>query len=108
MFYFHILDLNVNEWIPIKGYIEVVPSNSQSTSSCDIVVYWEYGQMDLVWSLLRLLRPWIGYGYTGCMLGRAPRTKETLLNFFVKIWISINRTQQCGIGSLEIHRNFAG
>ena len=52
MVYFHILDLNVNEWIPVKGYIQVVPSNSVSTGSCDIVVYWEYGQMDHVWSLL--------------------------------------------------------
>ena len=24
------------------------------------------------------------------MLGRAPRTKETLLDFFLKIWIPIN------------------
>ena len=43
MFYFHILDLNVNEWIPVKGCIEVVPCNSVSTGSCDIVVYWGYG-----------------------------------------------------------------
>ena len=50
----------------------------------------------------------MSYGYTGCMLGRALRTKETLPDFFVKIWISINRTQQCGIGSLEIHMNSAG
>ena len=82
MFYFKILDLNVNEWIPVKGCIEVVPSNSVSTSSCDIVVYWEYGQMDPVWSLLLLLRPWMSYGYTCCMLGRAPQTKETLPDFF--------------------------
>ena len=81
MFYFHILDLNVNEWIPIKGCIEVVPSNSVSTGSGDIIVYWGYGQMDPVWSLLLLLRPWMGYGYTSCMLGRAPRTKETLPDF---------------------------
>ena len=39
MFYFHILDLNVNEWIPVKGGIEVVLSNSVSTGSCDVVVY---------------------------------------------------------------------
>ena len=57
MFYFHILDLNVNEWILVKGCIEVVPSNSVSTGSCDIVVYWGYEQMDPVWSLLLLLRP---------------------------------------------------
>ena len=71
----------MNEWILVKGYIEVVPSNSVSTGSCDIVVYWEYGQMDHVWSLLLLLRPWMGYGYTGCILGRTPRTKETLSDF---------------------------
>ena len=64
MFYFHSLDLNVNEWIPIKGCIEVEPSKSMSTGSCDIVVYWGYRQMDTVWSLLLLLRPWMGYGYT--------------------------------------------
>ena len=42
------------------------------------------------------------------MLGRGPRTKETIPNIFVKIWIPIYRTQQCGIGSPEIHRNFVG
>ena len=96
----------MNEWISIKGCIEVVPSKSVSTSSCDIVVYWGYGQVDPVWSLLLLLRPWMGYGYTCYMLGRALRTNETI-DFFVKIWILINGTQQCGIGSLEIHKNSA-
>ena len=72
MFYFHILDLNVNEWIPVKGCIEVVPSNSVFTGNYATVVYWGYGQMNPVWSLLLLLRPWMGYGYTGCMLDRAP------------------------------------
>ena len=67
MIYFHILYLNVNEWISVKGCIEVVLSNSVSTSSCDIVVYLGYGHVDPVWSLLLLLRPWIGYGYTGCI-----------------------------------------
>ena len=81
MIYFYILDLNVNEWIPVKGCIEVVSSNSVSMSSCDIVVYWGYGQMNPVWSLLPLLRPWTGYGYTSYMLGRAPRTKEILPDF---------------------------
>ena len=45
---------------------------------------WGYGQMDPVWSLLLMLRPWMGYDYTVytyCMLGRAPRTKVTLPNF---------------------------
>ena len=41
------------------------------------------------------------------MLGRAPQTKETLPDF-VKIWIPINGTQQCGIRSPEIHRNSTG
>ena len=59
--------------------------------------------MDPVWSLLLLLRPWMSYGYTG----RALRTKKTLPDFFVKIWIPINGTQQCGIKSPEIHRNSA-
>ena len=76
MFYFYILDLNVNEWIPVKGCIEVVSSNSVSIGSCDIVVYWGYGHINPVWSLLLLLRPWMGYGYTGCMLGRAPEQRS--------------------------------
>ena len=84
MFYFHILDLNMNEWIPVNGCIEVIPSNSMSMCSCDIVVYWEYGPIDPVWSLLLMLRPWMSYGYTSCMLGRAPLTKYTLLDFFCK------------------------
>ena len=33
MYYSHILDLNMNEWVPVRGRIEVVPSNSVSTSS---------------------------------------------------------------------------
>ena len=71
----------MNEWIPVKGCIEVVPSNSVSTSSCDIVVYLGYGQMEPLWSLLLLLRSWMGYGFTGRTLGRALQTKETLPNF---------------------------
>ena len=71
----------MNEWIPIKRCIEVVPSNSVSMGSCDIVVYWGHGQMDPVWSLPHMLRPWMSYIYTGCMLGRAPQTKETLPDF---------------------------
>ena len=59
----------------------MAPSNSVSMSSCDIVVYWGYGHMDPVWSLLLMLRPWMGYGYTDCMLGRAPRIMETMPDF---------------------------
>ena len=29
----------------------------------DIGIYCGYGQMDLVWSLLLLLRPWMGHGH---------------------------------------------
>ena len=31
---------------------------------CDIVVYWGYGKMDYMWSLLLLLRLCMNYGYT--------------------------------------------
>ena len=34
--------------------------------------------------------------------------KEDSARFFVKIWIPINETQQCGIGLPEIHMNSAG
>ena len=37
-----------------KRMFEVVPSNSVSTGSCDIVVYWGYGQMDSVGSILEM------------------------------------------------------
>ena len=47
MFNFHILDLNVNEWVPVKGCI-----------------YWGYEQMDSMGSILLPLRPWMGYDYT--------------------------------------------
>ena len=30
------------------------------------------------------------YCYTDCILDRASRTEETLSDFFVKLWISIN------------------
>ena len=32
-FYFHISDLNMNEWVPMKGCMEVVLSNSVSMGS---------------------------------------------------------------------------
>ena len=77
---------------------------------CDIVVYWGYGQMDLVLSLLLLLRPWMGHGYTVIQVVywvELPKQRR-LCPIFVKIWISINATQQCGIELPEIHRNFTG
>ena len=67
---------------------------------CDIVLYWGYGQMDPVWSLLLLLRPWMGYGYTiiqvVCWVELPEQRRLCLI--FVKIWISINGTQQCVSG----------
>ena len=66
--------------------------------------------MDLVWSLLLLLRLWKGYGYSViyviCWVELSEQRR--LCPIFVKIWIPINGTQPCGIGSLEIHRNSAG
>ena len=57
--------------------------------------------MDPVWSILLLLRPLMGYDYTiiqvVCWV-KLPEQKR-LCPIFVKIWISINRTQQCGIRS---------
>ena len=41
----------------------MVQSNSVSMGSCDIVVYWGYGQVDLVGSILLMLRPLMSYDY---------------------------------------------
>ena len=66
--------------------------------------------MDPVGSILFLLRPWMGYDYTVIQVGCCVELPEQrrLCPIFVKIWIPINGTQQCGIGSPEIHRNYAG
>ena len=66
--------------------------------------------MDHVWSILLLLRPWLGYDYTVIQvvcLVELPEQRR-LCPIFMKIWIPINGIQQCGIGSSEIHRNFVG
>ena len=66
--------------------------------------------MDHVWSLLLLLRPLMDYGYTVIQVVcwvELPEQRR-FCPIFVKIWIPINETQQCGIGSPEIHRNSAG
>ena len=66
--------------------------------------------MDHVWSLLLLLRPWMDYGYSVIQIVYRVDLPEQrrLCSIFLKIWISINGTQQCGIGLPEIHKNFAG
>ena len=66
--------------------------------------------MDHVGSILLLLRPWMGYDYTVIQVVcrvELPEQKR-LCPIFVKIWIPINGTQQCGIESPKIHRNSAG
>ena len=66
MFYFHILDLHVNELVPIKEYILGI---------------WTYGPCVVITTSVETLDGLWLYCYTGCMLGRAPRTKETLPDF---------------------------
>ena len=47
MFSFHVLNLNVNECVPVKGCI-----------------HWGYGQMDPIGSIRLMFRPLMCYGYT--------------------------------------------
>ena len=77
---------------------------------CDIIVYCGYGQMDLVWLLLLLLRPWMGHR---CIVIQVVYWVELLeqkrlCSIFVKMWILMNRTQQCGIRLPEIHKFSSG
>ena len=66
--------------------------------------------MDPVGSILLMLRLWMGYDYTVihvvCWV-ELPEQRR-LCQIFVKIWIPINGTQQCGIGSPKIHKNSTG
>ena len=67
--------------------------------------------MDPVGSILLMLRLWMSYDYIVIQVicwVELPEQRRLCLFFFVKIWIPINGTQQCGIGSLEIHKNSAG
>ena len=65
--------------------------------------------MDPVWSLLLLLRPWMSHGYTVIQVVHQVELSEQrrLCPIFEKIWIPINRTQQCGIRLPKIHKNYA-
>ena len=48
-------------------------------------------------------------GFCTCfILGRAPRTKKTLSNFFLKSWVLEKGAQWCGIGLPDIHEFFVG
>ena len=52
----------------------------------------------------------MGYDYTVIQVVcwvELPEQRR-LCPIFVKIWLPINGTQQCGIRSPEIHRNFVG
>ena len=77
---------------------------------CDIVVYCGYKHMGLVWSLLLLLRPWMGLGYIVIQVVYWVELLEQrrLCPISVKIWIPKNGIQQCGIGLPEIHKNSTG
>ena len=65
--------------------------------------------MDPVGLILLLLRPWMSYDYTViqviCWVELFEQRRLCLI--FMKIWIPINGTKQCGIRSPEIHRNSA-
>ena len=66
--------------------------------------------MDRMGLILLLLRPWMSYDYTVIQVVcwvELPKQRRLCL-IFVKIWIPINGTRQCGVGSLEIHKNSAG
>ena len=66
--------------------------------------------MDPMGSILLLLRPWMGYNYIFIQVVCWVEFPEQmrLYPIFVKIWILINGTQQCCIGSPEIHKNSTG
>ena len=59
-------------------------------------------------SILLLLRPWMGYNYIVIQIVCWVELSEQkrLCPISVKIWIPINGTQQCDIGSPEIHKNY--
>ena len=67
--------------------------------------------MDPMGSILLLLRPWMGYDYIVILVVcsvELPEQRRLCPIFCIKIWILINGTQQCGIGSPEIHKNSTG
>ena len=58
-------------------------------------VYWGYGQMDPMWSLLLMLRPWMSFDYTVIQVVYWVELfkQRRLYPIFVKIWIPINGTR---------------
>ena len=66
MFYFHILDLNVNKWVSVKGYILGI---------------WTLGPCVVITTSVETLDELWLYYYTCFILGRASQTMETLPDF---------------------------
>ena len=66
--------------------------------------------MDPMWSLLFLLRPWMGHGYIVIQVVYWVDLPEQrrLCPIFLKMWILINGIQQCGIELPKIHKNSVG
>ena len=63
---FIFIDLNVNEWVPVKGCILGI---------------WTYGPCVVITTYVDTLDGLWLYCYTSCILGRTPRTKKTLPDF---------------------------
>ena len=57
----------MNEWVLVKGCILGI---------------WTYGPCVVITISVETLYGLCLYYYTGCMLGRAPKTKETLSDFY--------------------------
>ena len=75
MFYFHILDLNVNEWVPVKGCILGIWTDGPcGVNTTYVETLWGYIVIQVVY--------WV----------ELPEQKR-LCSIFLKIWIQINGTQ---------------
>ena len=83
----------MNEWILVKG--------------CILGIWIDEPCVVITTSVETLDRLWL-YCYTGCVLRKAPRIKETLHYFCENMNPDKNGTQQCDIRSPEIHMNSAG
>ena len=82
----------MNAWIPVKGCILGI---------------WTDGSYGVNTTFVKTLD---GYDYVVIQVVSWVELPEQrrLCPIFVKIWIPINGTQQCDIGSPEIHRNSMG
>ena len=78
----------MNEWVPVKGCILGI---------------WTYGPYVIITTFVETLDELWLYCYTGCMLDRAPRTKEILPDFCenmdpdkwdTTVWYQVTRNPQ--------------